>query len=79
MDVKELNRDQLAELKESLFYQIYDMDDETTTFALQDETLPYTRETLPDDPQEIPDNIIFTVYACISFVNDDFFCTAGEE
>ena len=78
MTVNELNRDQLDELKESLYYQIYYMDSEEVAFAVIDSTLPYTQETLPDYPHEIPDSIIFAVYAGISFVNDDFFCTMGE-
>lgn len=78
MDVTELTRGQLDELKESLFYQIYWLDDEEITFPVIDSALPYTPETLPEDPHDIPDNIIFKVYAAISFVNDDFFCTAGE-
>lgn len=78
MDVKELNRDQLEELKDSLFWQIYHNDDEIPAFAVVDSAQPYTRETLPDYPHEIPDNIIFQVYAGISFVNDDFSCTAGQ-
>ena len=78
MDVKELTQDQLNELKESLYYQIHDIDDETIAFAVIDSALPYTPETLPDYPDEIPDEIIFNVYAGISFVNDDFFCSMGE-
>lgn len=78
MDVRELTRDQLDELKDSLYWQIYHMDDEECAFAVIDSVLPYTQKTLPDYPHEIPDTIIFNVYAGICFVNDDFFCTAGQ-
>ena len=79
MDVTELTRDQLDELKESLYWQIYHMSDEEIPFAVMDSATPYIKETLPDYPHEIPDSVIFQVYAAISFVNDDFFCTAGED
>lgn len=78
MSVKELNREQLNELKNSLYWQIHNTDDETIAFGVIDSVLPYTPETLPEYPEDIPDNIIFTVYATINFVNDDFFCTMEE-
>ena len=79
MSVYELNRDQLDELKESLFWQHLDTDDEQP-FAISD---PILQKIMPDllkadFPDEIPDSIIFQVYAGIDFVNDDFFCTAGQ-
>lgn len=78
MNVKELTRDQLDELKESLFYQILNNDDEIPAFCVIDSALPYTPENLPDYPHQIPDDTIFFVYDGISFVNDDFSCTVGR-
>lgn len=66
MTVYDLNRDQLDELKNALFWS----DD------------PETAEILGDDiatPEQIPDDIIFQHYAGIDFVNDDFFCSVVEE
>lgn len=59
MTVYELNRDQLNQLKWAFFY-----DDD-----------PETSEILGDNisfPEQIPDDIIFSHYADIHFVNDDF-------
>ena len=79
MTVYELTRDQLDELKESLFWQLLDTDDEQP-FAISDSFLQKITPDLlnADFPDEIPDNIIYQVYAGIDFVNDDFFCTAGQ-
>ena len=63
MNVKELSRDQLEELKEAFFYENWN----------KPVTLNYTY------PAEIPDEIIFNEYAGNYFVNDDFFCTAGKD
>ena len=78
MDVRELSRDQLDELKESLFWEICNLTDTEKALAAIDPLAPYTQETLPDYPHDIPDAMIFQVYAAISFVNDDFCCTAGR-
>lgn len=64
MTVHELNRDQLDQLKNALFWS----DD------------PETAEILDDDiivPEQIPDDIVFQHFAGISFVEDDFFCNEG--
>jgi hypothetical protein len=79
MTVYDLTRDQLDELKESLFYQFLDDDDEQP-FAIIDPILKKIAPDLlnADFPDEIPDNVIFQVYDGINFVNDDFFCTFGK-
>ena len=71
MLVHELSRDQLNELKSNYFWS--------------DECLgcmyPHwlTGELVPVlFPGDIPDEVIFTKYAGVSFVNDDFACTAGK-
>ena len=64
MDVKELSKDQLEELRFAYFYT-YDSDNH------------YFGMEFPDGYQSIPDKIIFDYYEGIYFVNDDFSCTAG--
>lgn len=62
MTVKELNRDQLDALKWNYFYS-----DE------YDEKNIRTAASLPVlFAGDIPDDVIFAVYAGIDFVNDDF-------
>jgi hypothetical protein len=63
--VYELSREQLDELKETFFYTDY----------ASCKPVGINAET----PDEIPDEIIFEWYDGISFVNDDFSCTAGME
>ena len=68
MDVRELNRDQLEELKSAYFWG------EDTL-----EIPKYDALGLPAlFPGDIPDAVIFDYYAGICFVNDDFCCTAGR-
>ena len=69
MTVRELNRDQLDELKWHYFYSD-DFDDKNIRNA---EGLPIL---LAGD---IPDSIIFAVYDGTDFVNDDFSCSAANE
>lgn len=68
MDVRELNRDQLEELKSNYFWS-----DETVHLPKFDHL---GRPAL--FPGDIPDAVIFDYYAGICFVNDDFFSTAGQ-
>lgn len=63
MDVKELSKNQLAELKENHFYRDYIEDDE------EDDTVNY------NSPHEIPDELIFEYYGATDFSNDDFCCS----
>ena len=65
--VYDLSQDQLNELKTAYFYN----DDPTITENLSAAGIEY--------PEQIPDDIIFHEYDGISFVNDDFCCTAGED
>jgi hypothetical protein len=68
MTVKELNRDQIDELKWDYFYS--DEYDETITTAAG---LPVLFAG------DIPDGVIFAVYAEIHFVKDDFACSAYDQ
>ena len=63
-NVRDLTKEQLQELKEAYFWQ------------------EETQEILGGDitsPDEIPDDVIFQYYEGISFVDDDFLCTAQED
>ena len=64
MDVRDLTREQLQELKEAYFWQ------EETRDILGDDIT---------SPEEIPDDVIFQYYEDVVFVNDDFICTAQED
>lgn len=64
MDVRDLTREQLQELKDSYFWQ------EETQDILGDDIT---------SPEEIPDDVIFHHYEGISFVDDDFWCTMQED
>lgn len=68
--VYELNRDQLDELKWNYFYS----DDYKPCLCKHwhtDELVPVLF------PWEIPDEVIFEQFSGISFVDDDFSCTAN--
>lgn len=60
MDVRELTRAQLDELKQNYICSIYDS--------------PSWGDLA--DVDRIPDSVIFEYYAGIAFSNDDFFCSA---
>ena len=62
--VYDLSRDELDELKEAYAVQL---DEDGISYG----------ELL--ESHEIPDDVIFTHYAEISFVDDDFFCNQKEE
>ena len=64
MTVKELNRDQINELKWAYFYSD-DYDEKITNAA----GLPVLFAG------DIPDKIIFAIYDGVYFVNDDFSCS----
>ena len=67
MDVRELSRDQLDELKYNYYYS-----DDYDPKIVMENGLP------PLFPSDIPDWVIFALYRGIEFVNDDFSCTAGQ-
>lgn len=64
MDVVELNSNQLMQLKSNLFYG----DDNIELTQKQRDCLSYCFY-----PEEIPDGLVYEVYAGICFVEDDFF------
>ena len=67
MNVTELNKEQLNELKNSYFYNTVDEED-------------YPGEILGDiqTPDDIPDDVIFNYYDGFTFTTDDFFCTTEQ-
>lgn len=64
MTVRELNRDQIDELKGAFFWS----DDP--------ETQEYLDHAGIIDPEEIPDSVIFDYFGHVHFVPDDFAGTA---
>lgn len=71
MIVRELNRKQLDELKNNLFWNLTgteygDITDVEKEFILN-----------ASHPNDIPDELVFKNYDGIHFVEDDFFC--GKE
>ena len=67
MTVRELNRDQLTELKQRM------VDDEIN--ETEGRSASYGELA---DAESIPDEKVFEHYAGTEFVEDDFFCTAGK-
>lgn len=59
MDVHDLTKEQIEELKFRLYDELQNTDDADTFLCYDD----------------IPDEVIFEHYAGIAFVNDDFWCT----
>ena len=65
MTVRELNRDQLNELKQVYAAQLAETGEEISYVELVEST-------------EIPDDVIFNHYDGILFTDDDFFCSCGK-
>lgn len=77
MLVRELNREQLQELKGNYFTDLVN----EGTFAEvigRDYDAPSYGD-LADIDEIVSDEFIFEHYDGITFVNDDFFCSAGME
>lgn len=67
MTVRQLNRDQLTELKQRMVSdEIYDTEGRTASYGELAEA------------ESVPDEKVFERYEGIRFSNDDFFCTAGK-
>lgn len=76
MDVHDLSRDQLVELKQNYFTELVN----EGTFAEvvgRDYDEPSCWD-LANADDIVPDDVIFRNYEGTHFVNDDFFCTAGS-
>ena len=67
MTVRQLNRDQLTELKQRMVSdEIYESEGRTPSYGELVEA------------ESVPDEKVFEKYDGIDFVQDDFFCTAGK-
>ena len=65
MSVYELNEDQKNELKENYITEMAKLEDRTPSYG---ELANATK---------VPDELIYKLYADITFSPDDFWCTAG--
>ena len=68
MDVKDLNRDQLIELKQAFLVQTLDRDGKCPSYG-----------ELADVDELISDEKIYEAYSETAFSADDFFCTTGKD
>ena len=68
MNVRELSRDQLVELKQAYLCETNNSVNYGTSY-----------EELADADSLISDNEIITQYDGYDFSDDDFFCTAGRD
>lgn len=70
MTVRELNREQLDELKQTYACQLRDCGEDEEVIGISYEELI--------DATFIPDDVIFHHYDGITFVEEDFFCGKEE-
>jgi len=70
MIVRDLNREQLNELKYAYAVQLTDCGEDKEVLGISYEELA--------DSTEIPDEVIFNHYDGVAFTEDDFFCSCGK-
>lgn len=70
MTVRDLNRDQLNELKQTYATQLADCGEDEEVLGISYGKLA--------DATEIPDEVIFNHYEGVTFTEDDFFCSCGK-
>lgn len=70
MTVRDLNREQLNELKQAYATQLADCGEDKEVLGISYKELA--------DAAEIPDEVIFNHYDGINFTEDDFFCSCGN-
>ena len=75
MDVRELTRDQLIELKQYYMDELVNEGSFAEVMGVDYDEPPYGDLASADNI--IPDALMFEHYDGIDFVNDDFLCTAG--
>lgn len=73
MNVRELSREQMHELKEAYLTKL--ADDGTFAEVLGVDYDEPSYEDLSNADDIVPDDVIFREYDGIDFVSDDFFCT----
>lgn len=66
MSVYELNEDQKNELKQNYITEMAQLDDRCPSWG-----------ELADATETVSDEVIYKLYADITFTEDDFFCTTG--
>lgn len=70
--VEELNEDEIFQLKNDVFYAYYDEEDEEQKRIFDIiKNLEY--------PEQIPNELIYEIFAHISFTKEDFGCNIKEE
>ena len=75
MDVLELSREQLIELKQNYLEQLADEGSFAEVLDVDYDEPSYL--DLANADEIVPDCVIFKNYEDVCFVNDDFFCTAN--
>ena len=75
MDVTELSREQLEELKNNYMAEL--VNEGTFAEVMNCDYNESSWDDCANADKLIPDEVIFEHYAGIEFVNDDFFCTAN--
>jgi|P1105metagenome_2_1110788.scaffolds.fasta_scaffold00387_52 hypothetical protein len=75
MDVRELSRDQLIELKCQYMAELVNEGTFAEVMGVENNEPSYG--DLAEADQNISDEFIFEHYNGVHFVNDDFFCTAN--
>jgi len=74
MDVRELSREQMHELKERYLMQLADEGNFASVLNVNYDAPSYWDMANADEI--VPDDVIFREYEGVDFVPDDFFCTA---
>ena len=74
MDVRELSREQLVELKGNYLTQLANEGIYASVLNVDYDAPSYW--DLANADEIVPDDVVFTEYEGIDFVPDDFFCTA---
>ena len=75
MDVRELNREQIIELKERYLMMLADEGNYADVLNVDYDEPSYSDLANADDI--VPDDVVFRQYEDVCFVPDDFFCTAA--
>ena len=76
MEVRELSKNQMHELKENYLIKLADEGTFAEVMGVDYDAPSYG--DLANADEIVPDDAIFREYEGIDFVPDDFFCTAGS-
>ena len=75
MNVTELSREQLIELKQNYLCSLYDSGDYSDVFDVDHIGVSYSELLNADDI--VPDDVVFDNYCGVIFCDDDFICSAN--